>query len=182
MPVTKEVFNYAKGDYVNLNEYLLNCDFTALYNSTDTEEIWNILKDHILTGMNLFIPKVKLRCCQFPVWFTPHLWHLIKCLRTLQCKYTKHPTSNNFQRLVNAQNSFQDASKGAKSNYEQSLIYNYAANRDPKIYQFIKQFSKSHTLPPQLHLDAKVVNTDHDKAELFNQYFYSVFTKSGIQV
>ena len=55
-------------------------------------------------------------------------------------------------------------------------------NRDPKIYKCIKQFSKSHTLPPQLHLDAKVVNTDHNKAELFNQYFYSVFTRSDYQV
>ena len=73
MPANKEVFNYAKGDYVSLNEYLLNCDFTALYNITDTEEIWNILKDHIHTGMNLFIPKVKLRCRQFPVCLTPHL-------------------------------------------------------------------------------------------------------------
>ena len=82
MPVTKdrEVFDYAKGDYFSLNEYLLGCDF---YNSTDIEEIWSILKHHILTGMNLFIPKVKLRSHQFPVWFTPDLRHLIKCLRTL---------------------------------------------------------------------------------------------------
>ena len=49
--VTKEVFDYAKGDYDSLNEFLLNCDFTALYNSTDTDEIWCILKDHILIGM-----------------------------------------------------------------------------------------------------------------------------------
>ena len=27
-----------------------------------------------------------------------------------------------------------------------------------------------------------MVNTDHDKAELFNQYFFSVFTKSDFQV
>ena len=67
MPVTKdrEVFDYAKGDYSSLNEYLLSCDFTALYNSTDIEEIWSILKHHILTGVNFFIPKVKLRSHQF---------------------------------------------------------------------------------------------------------------------
>ena len=56
-PVTKETFNYAKGDYVGLNEYLLNCDFGVICNLTDVEEIWNILKNHILSGMNLFIPK-----------------------------------------------------------------------------------------------------------------------------
>ena len=44
MPVTKdrEVFDYAKGDCSNLNECLLSCDFAALYNSTDIEEIWSI--------------------------------------------------------------------------------------------------------------------------------------------
>ena len=83
-PVIKETFNYCKGDYVGLNEYLLNCDVSAIYDLTDPEEIWNILKCHILTGMNHFIPKVKSRVRQFPVWFTPHLRHLIKCLRTLQ--------------------------------------------------------------------------------------------------
>ena len=50
--------------------------------------------------MDLCIPKVKLRVCQFPLWFMPQLRHLIKCLRTLQCKYTKHSTLNNFQKLV----------------------------------------------------------------------------------
>ena len=184
MSVTKdrEVFDYAKGDYSSLNEYLLSCDFTALYNLIDIEEIWSILKHHILTGMNFFIPKVKLRSRQFPVWFTPDLRHLIKCLHTLQRKYTNHPTSNNFQKLVKAQNFFQDASKAAKSDYEQSLIHNFAMNRDPKIYQYIKQFTKSYTLPPQLHLGANVANTDYDKAELFNQYFFSVFTNSDFHV
>ena len=186
MPVTKdrEAFDYAmaKGDYFSLNEYLLGCNFTALYNSADIEEIWSILKHHILTGMNLFIPKVKLRSRQFPVWFTPDLRHLIKCLRTLQRKYIKHPTSNNFQKLADTQHFFQDASKAAKSDYEQSLIHNFAMNRDPKIYQYIKQFTKSYSLPPQLHLGANVANTDYDKAELFNQYFFSVFTNSDFQV
>ena len=178
----REVFDYAKGDYVGLNEYLLGCDLTDLYNSSDTEEIWNILKRHILTGMNRFIPKVKLRSRQFPVWFTPHLRHLIKCLRTLQRKYTKNPTTNNFQRLVFAQCSFQDTSRAAKSVYEQNLIQNYATNHDPKIYQYIKQYTKSCALPPQLHLENNVANTDNEKAKLFNQYFFSVFTKSNFQV
>ena len=101
-PLTKETFNYAKGDYVGLNEYLLNCDLGVICNLTDVEEIWNILKNHILSGMTLFIPKVKIRVRQFPVWFTPHLRHLIKCLWTLQRKYSKQPTTNNFQKLVRA--------------------------------------------------------------------------------
>ena len=32
------------------------------------------------------------------------------------------------------------------------------------------------TLPSELHFDLQVANTDYGKAELFNQYFFSVFT------
>ena len=52
--------------------------------------------------------------------------------------------------------------------------------RQIEIQEFtdIKQFTKSHTLPPQLHFNSNVAKTDHYKAELFNQYFFSVFTRT----
>ena len=51
------------------------------------------------------------------------------------------------------------------------------------IQRYINTLStKSHILPPQLHLDANVVNIDYEKAELFNQYFFSVFTKRAFQM
>ena len=34
-PTTTEVFNYAKGDYVGLSEYLLSCDLSSLYKSSN---------------------------------------------------------------------------------------------------------------------------------------------------
>ena len=39
-----------------------------------------------------------------------------------------------------------------------------------------------HVLPSQLHTDSTSVETDVNKAELFNQYFYSVFTCSDFPV
>ena len=54
--VPKETFNYNKGDYIGLNEYLLiTCNFSVFYNVSDLEEMWITLKEHILNGMNLFI-------------------------------------------------------------------------------------------------------------------------------
>ena len=117
---------------------------------------------------------------QFPVWFTSHLRHLTKCLRTLQRKYSKHPTPNNFQKLIMAQRSFQDASKAAKCEYEHSLVHNFTTNHDSAIYRYIKQLTKSYTLPSELHFDLQVANTDYGKAELFNQYFFSVFTDCNL--
>ena len=131
-----------------MSDHLLNTDFSALYNSFDVEEIWHFLKTHITSSMDSFIPKVRLRVQQFPVWFSPQLRHSLKYLRTLQCKYNKHPSPDNLNCLTKAQQSFHIANTSAKSVYEQSLIYNFAARKDPKIFHFIKEFTKSHVLPP----------------------------------
>ena len=179
---TKEFFNFSKGDYNGLTEYLSNCDLSIIYYSSDVEEIWYILRSNILAGIELFIPKVKLHCRQFPNWFTPQLRHSHKCLHTLQRKYNRNPTPNNFQRLTKAQVSFQASSIAAKSAFEQTLIYNFTTNKDTKIFRYIKEFSKSHNLPPELHNDSITANTDLDKAELFNQYFHSIFSQSNFNL
>ena len=119
-PITKEVFNFTKGDYNGLSEYLLNSDLSALYNSSDAEEIWLTLRSHITSAMDLYIPKIRLRVRQFPTWFTPQLRHSLKCLRTLQRKFNKNPSPNNHQRLTNAQQSFHAANTDAKLEFEQS--------------------------------------------------------------
>ena len=62
--------------------------------------------------------------------------------------------------------------KPIKCSYERNLIHNFATNQDPRIYNYIKQFNKSHTLPPQLHFNHDIANSDYHKAELFNQYFF----------
>ena len=177
-PTTKEVFNYAKGDYSGLSEYLSSCDLSVLFNSSDVEEVWHLLRSYIISGMDLFIPKIRLHARQFPFWFTPQLRHSIKCLRTLQHKFNKNPSPNNHLQLTSAQQSFHAANIAAKSSYEQSLIHNFVTSKDSKIFRFIKNFTKSNILPPQVHADSTSADTDASKAELFNQYFYSVFTHS----
>ena len=117
-PTTKEVFNYAKGDYNGLSEYLLSRDLSVLFNSSDVEEVWHLLRSYIISGMNLFIPKTRLCARQFPFWFIPQLRHTIKCLRTLQRKFNKNLSPNNHQRLTSAQQSFHAANIAAKSSYE----------------------------------------------------------------
>jgi len=97
----------------------------------------------------------------------------------IQNHYNKSPTPNNLPWLTKAQDSFQSACISAKSTFEQSLIHNFATKKFPKIFHFIKKFSKTQFLPPELHDDSTKAVTNFDKAELFNQYFYSIFTQSN---
>ena len=56
--------------------------------------------------MELYIPKVKLRSHQYPQWFTPHLRHQVKCLRTLPRKNKKRFTFSQLDQLRDAEYNF----------------------------------------------------------------------------
>ena len=82
-------FDYMKADWFGLNEFLLASDFSVCYESSDVNFIWSSLKAILVSSMDMFIPKVKLRSKQFPVWYTPELWHRNKCLQTLRKSLNK---------------------------------------------------------------------------------------------
>ena len=94
------VFDYSKGDYIGLNQFISTCDLTTYYNTTDVNHAWAILKQFIITGMDLFIPKVKLKSTQYPKWFSPTIRHHLKCLRTLRRRLHHHFTLSSLQRLI----------------------------------------------------------------------------------
>ena len=63
-----------------------------------------------------------------------------------------------------------------KYNYEKELINSYAQSKNPKLFQYIKTITKFGSLPSVLVKDSVKAVSDKEKAELFNEYFYSVFT------
>ena len=116
------MFDFSKADYNGLCSYLMDFDFNPLLLSDDVNSIWSSLKNTILTGMNYFIPKVRLRKYQYPCWFTPELRHLSKCVRTLRRRISKNPVANQLLKLSELEDSIQKKMLIAKSSYETSLI------------------------------------------------------------
>ena len=103
----KEVFNFNRGDYHGFNEYLLNCDLNLLYNSSDVEEIWHILRSYImLVWIYLF-----LRQGYVPVNFHPGLLLSYITLSSVFVQFSTNIlkiqqliTFNNYQKLNNPSN------------------------------------------------------------------------------
>ena len=50
-------FNFRKGSYDLMNDYIGLCDFTYFYNSNNIEFLWSSLKSLILESIHLFVPK-----------------------------------------------------------------------------------------------------------------------------
>ena len=114
----------------------------------DIEFIWSIIKNAIYSGMNLFIPKVRLRKHQFPRWFTPVLRHLTKRIRTLRKRISKHPSSQLFDKLSQMEDDLVYKTQSSKSSYESQLIHSFAGKCNNKIYDYINSLTNSCKIPP----------------------------------
>ena len=137
------VYDHRKADYEGLCQYLINSDLTCLYNYSDPNQAWIFVRDMITTGMDQFIPKVKLKHNRYPTWFSPLLRHQVKCMHTLRKKLRYHFTMSSLQRLIRMEENFQTELSKAKSNYEQGLINNFAYNRNPKIFHYISDLTNT---------------------------------------
>jgi len=96
-------YNCSKADYDGLQQFLFNSSY---YNSNDVNEAWLIIKHVILSGINQFIPKVRLRPVQYPVWFKtwdhcPQSWSIIPFQLNLINKRQTYSTTFFFQYLQN---------------------------------------------------------------------------------
>ena len=98
-------YDFTKGDYEGLSYFLANCDFSDCYNSDDVEFIWLIIKGYTISAMELYISKVKVQSHQYIKWFTAHLRHQVKRLRTLRRKIKNHFTLLQLN-LIDAESNF----------------------------------------------------------------------------
>ena len=62
-----------------------------------------------------------------------------------------------------------------KSSFESYLIYRLATTGCNDVYKYLKHLPNQHHLPVTIYLDSTTASSDHGKARLFKQYFYSVF-------
>ena len=89
------------------------------------------------------------------LWFSKirsHICHQIKCLRTLRKKYKSHPTDHNLNCIKTAEDNLQNSIQQAKSNFEANLVHNFAFSNDSKIYQHVRNITKSASIPATVFL------------------------------
>lgn len=173
------VFDFPKADYNGLCSFLMDINYSPLLSSDDVNFIWSSLKSIIYSGMNLYVPKVRLRRYQYPSWFTPELRHLSKCLRTTRKRVSKHPSVYQQHKLSQLEGELHSKILAAKSSHEANLIHSFAGKYNNKIYDYIRSLSSDNSIPSQVVFNSSAAASDFDRASLFNKFFHSVFTTSS---
>ena len=80
------VFDFCKADYNGISSFLLDTDFSAVFESTNIEFIWFFIKSVIYQAMSLYIPKMMVKRRQ------DEIRHHLKRLRTMKRRFRFHAT------------------------------------------------------------------------------------------
>ena len=135
------------------------------------------MEHFILDVMQLFIPVCKIHPNLHPPWFNSDIRHNIKRLRTLRRRYKQHPTHHISCTINSLELTLRSKIKAAKQSFEYNLINSYATTNNNKIFKYLKSMIKSNNVPLVIQFESStaIYSTDYAKANLFNQYFHSVF-------
>ena len=173
------LLDFSKADFDGLLQYLLDSDFTDCFLSDSIDHVWSVIKNLILNSMHLHIPTVKLRKECYPKWFDSDLRHFLNCLHTLKRRYHCHPTPHILSKPRALESDLQLKLVAAKTSFETKLIQGASPKDNCKILKYIRYVSHQKCLPPTISFESLTAASDGDKANLFNAYFHSVFTKSS---
>ena len=157
--------------------YLLDYNFDFIFQLNDVETCWMSLKQSLLTAMSLFVSKVKLRAHQRPKWFTASIQNHLNKVHSLRKKARSTPSPQNLSNLASSESLLQANIAEAKLNYESHLVSTFAANKNYKIFNYMHCLTTHNSLPATIRSDSSEASSDMEKANLFNQYFHSVFTR-----
>ena len=93
---SRSVFNFLKANYEGMASHLLEIDFfSPCLISSDIDFIWNFIKASIAEATEIYIPKIRIRPHQFPVWFNSSIRHQINCVHSLQRKASARASITN---------------------------------------------------------------------------------------
>lgn len=170
-------FNFAKGNYSSMNDYINSLDFSCYFNSSDIEFQWSFLKSVIYNCYDLFIPKVKCRTTRYPKWFNSDLVHDSHHVKYLRKKVIASPSVHNTLTLRDAEFKLSEDVSSAKALFEEDLVKSHAFSNPSPIFKYIRSFKSNHAnIPSTMFMDSETSSSETGILNLFNKFFNSVFT------
>ena len=174
--------NFDKADYVAINNYLNNENWDEILDNKSVDETWELIKDKIQQVQQIYVPKkfiniVKAR--SNPVTIDDNLHFLLKEKRYLFKYYKKYKTKTSLYNYNLARNRVSYKIKSMKINKETNIAKNIKQN--PKaFYQYVASKTLKKEGVKELENDkGELTNNDHEKCEILNNFFSSVFTKEN---
>ena len=176
--IMPERLNLYKGNYEALRQTLSKIPWNAELGDMNCSLAWEKFHEIMMFNIALNIPKrsEKRMHKKSKIWVDANIRKSIASKNKAWNTYRKNKTPSNWKQFTTIRNSTNKAISKAKYAFE----YNIAANIKSNPKQFWRYVSSkssvSREFPKLIDEEGKIYESDSSKAELFNNYFASVFT------
>ena len=180
-PCSRSLYNYKKADLVLLNETLSHIPWNIIEQCDTIEESWMLFKDLFFGAVDIAVPRLKWRRKKLKHWFSYDTVHLIRQKRRLYCKIKSmsSPSQYLLSKYKRVSNQVRNNTRMDTKQFTESLCKNYSKDTR-KFWNWVNSSKGHHNPIPAITDHDTTITDDTKKAEVFNKYFYSVFTKENM--
>ncbi|XP_076068436.1 uncharacterized protein LOC143040877 [Oratosquilla oratoria] len=167
-------WNYLRGNYEGMNQYLTNINWNELLMDKPVEYILQIYKE----ATEMYIPKFHVQpFSRKPKWMTVSLKRKIEAKEKAWERYIKRKTTHRYQHYCRTRNICTTAVREAKFLFEKDLARETKTN--PKaFYAYARSKTTIKEEVTQLEKDdASLTATNQEAGELLNREFQKVFQR-----
>ena len=171
--------NLYKGDYEAMSKHLESIPWNRQLHGKSCSESWEYFHNVLLNNIREYIPLSigKARKPKTKLWVDTAVKTAVKDKNRAWNVYKKNKSEANWKSFTVARNNANKVVIKSKSNFELKIA-NEIKKNPKQFWHYVKTKAGSNRDFPNLIDDEGVMHkTDLNKAELFNKYFASVFTR-----
>jgi hypothetical protein len=175
-----DLYNYYKANYDSMLDDLNYINWDDILNQKSTDEAWgeflNVLKE--LIEKHIPVRKNKIRKSQ--PWLNMEVRQTIKAKNKAWKEYKKNMSIENWNIFKRVRNEANRLVYKSKCDFELKIASEI--NINPKqFWSYVKSKNKKlNNFPNMYDTNGVVITADKEKANCFNRYFASVYTKENI--
>ena len=180
-PCKRSLYNYKKTDLSLLVDTLSHIPWSVIESACDIEDSWLQFKDLFLTAVEVTVPRVRWRRRKLKHWFSYDTIHQIRKKRQLylRVKSSSPPSAQLLLKYRRISNLVRCMTRSDTKLHAETICHHFHDN-PRKFWNWVNSSKgRRNPIPPLLSDDISV-SDDKAKANIFNCYFHSVFTREDM--
>lgn len=172
-------YNYEKANFSAIQGELNKIEWSKLFDSKSTNEIWRLFKNILMDNRDSYVPKSKSTGStkgKSAKWMTKKIKKSIKCRNKAWSRFNENPQINKLTKYRNLRNKVTKEIRKAKRNFEEDLA-NKIKLAPKAFYAYVSSKTRVRDkVGPLVDENGKTTEDKKEMCEILNRYFASVFT------
>ena len=170
---------FSKADYGLINSYLITLEWDRIYaNCKTAEDYFKAFTQVIENVVSKFVPMTSTSRKKGAPWFNDKLKNLKRVKQRHWKRYVKHKNIVRYSMYEDSSNVFKSELLKAKCNHEKMLFDNRNRN-SKKFYNYVRKQTTVCSEIPCLRSENVLATSELEKANVFSDYFATVFTEDN---